>query len=65
MGVHRYRISRPVDDPKHVIIVLEFEKVDQARATETALRQLWTKVEGTVMSNAQTRILEIVESKEM
>ena len=65
MGVRSYRILRPVDDPKYVIIVLEFETVEQARATETALRQMWSKIEGAVMSKAQTRILETVEVKEL
>ena len=65
MGVRHYRILRPIDDPKHVIIVLDFDKVEQAKATEAALRQLWSKIDTAVMSNAQMRILEHVESTEL
>lgn len=65
MGVRRYRILRPVDDLKCVIIFLEFEQMDQAKASETALRQLLAKVEGTVMTKPKLRILEIVEAKEL
>ncbi len=65
MGVRRYRILRPVDDPKCVIIFLEYELMDQAKASEAALRQLLTKVEGTVMTKPKMRIMEIVEAKEL
>ncbi len=65
MGVRRYRILRPVDDLKCVIIFLEYEQLDQAKASEAALRQLLAKVEGTVMAKPKLRILEIVEAKEL
>lgn len=65
MGVRRYRILRAADDAKHVVVVLEFEQLDQAQAAESALRNMWSKLEGNVMSNAQTRILENVEFKEL
>lgn len=65
MGARRYRILRPVDDPKCVIIFLEYEQLDQAKASEAALRQLLAKVEGTVMTKPKLRILEIVEAKEL
>ena len=65
MGVTRYRILRPIDDLKCVIIFLEFEAIEQARATEAALLKLLTKVEGTVMSKPKTRILEIIEAREL
>ncbi len=65
MGVKHYRILRPVDDLKCVIIFLEFEAIEHARATEAALLKLLTKVEGTVMSKPKSRILEIVEAKDL
>ncbi len=65
MGVKRYRILRPIDDLKCVIIFLEFEAIEHARATEAALLKLLTKVEGTVMSKPKSRILEIVEAKDL
>ena len=63
-GVKSYRIYRPSDDKNYVIIDLVFNTVSEAESTLVALRKLWSKVEGTVMVNPQTRILEIVEYKE-
>jgi hypothetical protein len=63
-GVRRYRILRPADDPNYVIIDLEFDTLDDAEAALTALRKLWIEVEGKVMVNPQTRILNIVENIE-
>ena len=65
MGVRRYRILRPVDDPKCVIIFLEYDTIDQAKASEAALRKLLVKVEGTVMTKPKMRIFEIVEAKDL
>lgn len=63
-GVRSYRIYRPVTDPDYVIIDLVFDNAADAESSLTALRKLWDKVEGTVMTNAKARILEIVEFKE-
>ena len=63
-GVRRYRIFRPADDPSYVIIDLEFDTLNEAEAALASLRRLWTQVEGKVMVNPQTRILEIVEAKD-
>jgi hypothetical protein len=62
-GVLRYTVSRPVDDEKYVLIDLEFGAIGQAEAMLAALRRLWGRVEGKVMMNPTTRILEAVESK--
>ncbi len=63
-GVRRYQILRPVDDEKYVMIDLEFDTVSQAEALLAAMRVVWGRVEGTIMVNAQTRIVEVVETKE-
>ena len=63
-GVRRHRIYRPFDDANYVIIQLEFESLHEAEETLAALRKLWTKVEGTVMVNPQTRMLDIAEAIE-
>jgi hypothetical protein len=63
-GVRRYQILRPADDEKYVMIDLEFDTMSQAEAVLTALRALWGRVEGTIMMNAQTRIVEVVETGE-
>jgi hypothetical protein len=61
-GVRRYRILRPVDDPRYTIIELEFDDIEHAQAMLAALQQLWSRVEGSVMTNPQYRIVELVEA---
>lgn len=63
-GVKRYRIYRPTEDPNYVIIDLEFDNLTDAQGALAALRILWGKVEGTLMVNPQTRMLDIIESVE-
>ena len=65
LGVRRYSILRPIDDPNYVIIDLEFESLKDAENTLEALRNLWNKVEGQVMMNPQTRILDLVETTDV
>ena len=61
-GVRRYRVLRPVDDPHYVIIDLEFDDVDRAHAFLGRLRELWSRVEGTVMMNPRVRIVQAVST---
>ena len=61
-GVRRYRVLRPVDDPKYVMVDLEFDNATQAEALLGRLREMWRKV--TVMREPQARILESVDSVE-
>ncbi len=62
-GVRRYQILRAVDDPNYVLIDLEFDTVQQAEALLAAMRVVWGRVEGTVMTNPKARIVEIAETK--
>lgn len=62
-GVRRYQILRPVDDPNYVMIDLEFEGAGEAEAMLRALRELWGRVQGSVMTDPQARIVETVETK--
>jgi hypothetical protein len=64
-GVRRYRVMRPLDDAHYAIVELEFDNVSQAQAMRTALRELWGRVEGQIMTNPQERIVETVESREL
>jgi ribosomal protein L35AE/L33A len=64
-GVRRYRILRPVDDPRYVMIDLELDTRKQAEELLAALRVLWGQVEGKVMTNARARIVEAVEITEL
>ena len=63
-GVRRYRVLRPADDAKYVMIDLEFDTAGEAESMLAALRVLWGRVEGTVMTNPKTRIIEAVETRE-
>jgi hypothetical protein len=62
-GVRRYQILRSLDDPNYVMIDLEFDTKSQAEALLAAMRAVWGRVAGSVMSNPQARIVEMVESK--
>lgn len=63
-GVRSYRIFRPTDDPNYVVIDMEFDDLRDLEKTLTTLHTLWGQVEGKVMVNPKTRILDMVESKE-
>ncbi len=62
-GVRRYQILRPIDNPGHVMIDLEFDTFSQAKALLAAMRVVWGRVEGTIMMNPQARIVEVVDTK--
>ena len=62
-GVRRYQILRPVDDAKYVMIDLEFDTASQAEALLAAMRGVWSRVQGTVMTDPKARIVEAVEIK--
>jgi hypothetical protein len=63
-GVLRYRIFRPVDDPHFVCVDLDFDTKHAAEAFVTAMRAIWRRVEGTVMTSPRVRIGECVEHHE-
>ncbi len=63
-GVRRYRVLRPINTPNYAIIDLEFDSVHEAEALLAAMREVWRRVEGTIIESPQVRIVEAVESKE-
>lgn len=63
-GVRRYRILRPVDDKKYVMIDLEFDTLTPAEALLAAMRNVWGRVQGTIIHDPKARIVEEVEAKE-
>ena len=54
---------RAVDDPKTVMIDLEFDTTKDAEALLAAMRVVWGRVQGTVMSDPQARIVEAVDTQ--
>ena len=63
-GVRRYQILRPTDDANYVMIDLEFDTAKRAGALLAAMRVVWGRVEGTIMTNPKAQIVEAVETKE-
>lgn len=65
-GVRRYRVLRPVDDPRYVKIDLDFESVAEAEAFRAALRELWSsgRAAPALAGRPQTRIVEEVLAEE-
>ncbi|MFI5144153.1 MAG: hypothetical protein ACHQJ4_01030 [Ignavibacteria bacterium] len=62
-GVLQYRVLRPVDDAKFIMIDLEFNTALEAEALLAKMRVIWGNVEGKIMMNPKTRIVEILESR--
>lgn len=61
MGVRRYHVYRPTDDPNYALIDLEFDSASQVETCLSALRMLWSQVQGGVMNDPRVRILNLVE----
>ena len=61
-GVRSHRIFRTTDNPNYIIIELEFDNLQEAEKMHEGLKQLWPLVEGKVMMNPQSRIIETIES---
>ena len=64
MRVRRHQILRPVDNPNYVMIQLEFDTASDAEALHNAMRAVWSRVEGTIMTDPKAQIVEIAETKE-
>ena len=60
-GVTAYRISRPVDDPNHVVVELDFDRREQAEALLANLQsKVWNSPEAApaLQGAPKTRIME-------
>ena len=64
-GVTHYRISRKTDDENYVLVDLEFDTLNEAEACHAKLRNLWSRVEGSVVNNPQSRIIEVKEDEDI
>ncbi len=65
-GVRRYQVLRPIDNPNYVMIDLDFDSARAAEAFLAAMREVWRspKAAPALAGSPQTRIVEVVESKE-
>jgi hypothetical protein len=62
-GVRSHQVLRTIADPNYVMIDLEFDAPEPAEAFLSELRALWSRVEGTIMTSPQARIVEVAESE--
>jgi hypothetical protein len=62
-GVKQYHIYQPADNPKYVVIDLEFESMSEAQATKVALEKMMTKVIGTLIFGPKITLLNQIESR--
>jgi hypothetical protein len=60
-GVRHYRVYRPVDDPKYVIIELDFDARDRAESFLATMRGIWKQVDGSLIDGPRARIVDCVE----
>lgn len=62
-GVRRYAIHRPVDDPRYVLIDLDFDSAIEAERMLARLTDLWrSSVAAPALAGApQTRVIETTE----
>ena len=60
-GVRRYATFHPTGDFKYIIIHLEFDTLKDALALLERLKELCGSVEGKIMMNPRTRILEMLD----
>lgn len=65
-GARGYRIFRPVDDDKYIVVELDFEKPDDAEAFRSALQELWgtPQARQALGGTPKVRILDAVEERE-
>lgn len=63
-GVRRYKVLRPIDNPNYSMVDLEFDSLSEVETFLAAMRQVWSRVEGTIIESPLVRIVEVVESKE-
>ncbi|MEO6943837.1 MAG: hypothetical protein ABI053_03905 [Lacisediminihabitans sp.] len=66
-GVQRYSIYQPVDNPRYVLIDLEFETVIQAERLLASMKQVWSSgAAGPALGGEpRTQILETKEVTEL
>lgn len=63
-GVRRYHVSRAVDNPSLAMIDLEFDSLGEAEALLEGVKQVWARVNGTLIHSPQWRFCEVVHAKE-
>jgi hypothetical protein len=60
-GVQRYRVFRGIDDPKYVLIDLDFAAPEEAERFLAVMRRIWQQADGTLIDGPRARIIECIE----
>ncbi|GAB3247928.1 hypothetical protein [Arthrobacter pigmenti] len=62
-GVIRYAISQPVDDPRYVLIDLDFESVAEAEGLLATMHRVWASgaAAPALAGEPRTRLLQSME----
>ncbi|MFB8147674.1 hypothetical protein ACFC1W_13095 [Microbacterium sp. NPDC056003] len=60
-AVRGYAVHRDADDPAVVVIDLEFDEVDAARAMLARLESMWSSRPAGIAAEPRTAVLETVE----
>lgn len=65
-GVRHYQVLQPIDDSNYVMIDLAFDNSKAAESCLAALREVWKSptASSALLGSPQTRIVEVVESKQ-
>jgi hypothetical protein len=56
-------VYRPVDDPKYVIVELDFDARDRAESFLATMRGIWKQVDGSLIDGPRARIVDCVEER--
>ena len=63
--VRRCHIFQRADNSNFVVIDLEFDNLSEAESTLASLKILWGTITGKIMMNPHTRVLKLIESKDI
>ncbi len=60
-GVKRYRIYQPADNVDFVIIELDFDNIEHAVVTQSAIQKIFPNIEGKLVFDIRMKFLNIIE----
>jgi len=64
-GVRRYTVSQPIDDQGFVMIDLEFDDAEHARAMLATMERIWQGAGRDVIASPLAWIVDTVETKDL
>jgi hypothetical protein len=64
-GVKHFRIYQPLEEQDLVIIELDFDHHEEAKAMQSKLDQLFPKIEGTIIFGVRMSLFALIESTDL